>query len=249
MYRNAESSGDFVPYDQVKDTLSRTELLKSANANVYSFLPSWADDKYFMHLYKPKTIKGNGIETNMKAENSILKKEEIDEGKTKSQSDRANEESVNDMKGESTREILKGEIKLESERTAVDEEVENSQIPATCTGPEMISQVLHTKTEDVAAYTRSIIQTPITGAHQSTTVRTLQTLCKSVKVETKNVNTSNVSQENDCTQKPTLLQDELLCMAERYPEEEPCISGCFSVLTMSWQKWKKRIQRFFGFER
>jgi hypothetical protein len=83
------------------------------------------------------------------------------------------------MEGESTREILKDETKLQSERTAVDEEVENSQIPATCTGPEMISQVLHTKTDDVAAYTRSIVQTP-PEAHQSTTVRTLQTADKRV---------------------------------------------------------------------
>jgi hypothetical protein len=123
LHRNAESSRDFVPYDQVKDILSRTELLKTANANVYSFLPSRADEDYFMHLYKPKTIKENGFETNMNAGNSILKKEEIDERKTKSEDDRPNE----DMTGESTREILKGEIKLESERTAVDEEAENTK--------------------------------------------------------------------------------------------------------------------------
>jgi hypothetical protein len=75
MYRNAESSRDFVPYDQVKDILSRIKLLKTANANVYSFLPSLADEDYFMHLYKPKTIMGNGFQTNMNAGNSILKKE------------------------------------------------------------------------------------------------------------------------------------------------------------------------------
>jgi hypothetical protein len=41
-------------------------------------LPSWADDSYFLHLYKPKTTKGNDFEINMDAGNSDLKKEEID---------------------------------------------------------------------------------------------------------------------------------------------------------------------------
>jgi hypothetical protein len=96
MYRDAESSRDFVPYDQVKDTLSRIELLKTANANVYSFLPSWADDEYFMHLYKPKTIKGKGFEIDMEAGKSDRKKEAIDEIKTKS-------EGLDQMKSQITR--------------------------------------------------------------------------------------------------------------------------------------------------
>jgi hypothetical protein len=135
------------------------------------------------------------------------------------------------MTGGSTREILKGKIKLESERTAVDMEVKNNQIPPTCTGPETISQEFHTKTEDVAAYTRSIVQTP-PASHQSTPVWTRQTADKRMMVDTKNVNTSDVSQENDCTQKPTLLQDEFLCMTERSPAEEPPTVLCTGRVTV-----------------
>jgi hypothetical protein len=119
---------------------------------------------------------------------------------------RTNKESVNDhVKGESTTwEILKDEIKLESERTAVDEEVENSQILLTCTGPAMISQEFDIKTEDVAAYLQS---QDFAVAHQSTAVRTHE---ESVMVDTKNMNTPVVSQENYYPLKRTLLMEDVV---------------------------------------
>jgi hypothetical protein len=83
----------YLNYDQVKNTLSRIELLKAANTNVCSCLPSWADDDYFRNLYIPKTMKGTDLETNMKTRNSIQKKETIDKLSTESERTRPKEEA------------------------------------------------------------------------------------------------------------------------------------------------------------
>jgi hypothetical protein len=111
------------------------------------------------------------------------------------------------VKGKSTREILKDEIKLESERTAIDKKVENSQMSPRCTGTEMISQEFDIKTEDVAAYLQS---QDFAVAHLSTAVRTQRTAEESVMVDTKNVNTPVVSQENYYPLKRTLLMEDVV---------------------------------------
>ncbi|XP_048747282.2 uncharacterized protein LOC125659597 [Ostrea edulis] len=67
---------DYVPYEQVKDTILKIEFLKAANANISSFLPSWADDEYFMQLHKPKKIKKrNMFEISMETGEAVLEKE------------------------------------------------------------------------------------------------------------------------------------------------------------------------------
>ncbi|XP_056004514.1 uncharacterized protein LOC130050043 [Ostrea edulis] len=165
---------DFVPYEQVKDTISKIEVLKAANANVSSFLPSWADDEYFMQLHKPKGIKKRNVfEASMETGEALLEKESEDKATIES-----------------------GRAKLNTE---------NGQI--THSVPEISGEELDIKTEDVAVNIPSIIEKTRAIVRQDIRVQKLDQDDESVMEETKNVNTSDVNQENKCLQKPVKLQE------------------------------------------
>ena len=66
---------DFVPLEQMNDTISKIEAWKAANADVYLFMPSWADDNYFMQLYTPKRITTTALEITMANGETVLNKE------------------------------------------------------------------------------------------------------------------------------------------------------------------------------
>ena len=68
-------NNDFVPLEQVNDTISKIEAWKAANPDVYLFMPSWADDNYFMQLYTPKRITADALETTMTNGEAVLNKE------------------------------------------------------------------------------------------------------------------------------------------------------------------------------
>jgi hypothetical protein len=53
------NTNDFVPRDSIKNVISRVEALKAANLNTPTFLPPWADDKYFFHLHEAMETKTN----------------------------------------------------------------------------------------------------------------------------------------------------------------------------------------------
>ena len=43
-----------VPHEKVQETISKIQALKEASADVPSFLPAWADDKYFQSLHEER---------------------------------------------------------------------------------------------------------------------------------------------------------------------------------------------------
>ncbi|XP_056007734.1 uncharacterized protein LOC130050908 [Ostrea edulis] len=162
---------DFVPYDQVKDTILKIEVLKTSNANVSSFLPSWADDEYFLQLHKPKKIKKRNLfETSMETGETVLEK------------------------------VSEDTTTIESGLNA-----ENGQI--TYSLPDISSEELEIKIEDVAAYILSIVEKACTIVLHDIAAQNLDQDDGSIMEETKNANTSDANQEmeNECLPKPVKL--------------------------------------------
>ena len=47
---------DYVPHEEVQETISKIQALKEAHTAVPSFLPAWADDTYFQRLYEERKV-------------------------------------------------------------------------------------------------------------------------------------------------------------------------------------------------
>ena len=55
---------DYVPHEEVQETISKIQALKEAHTAVPSFLPAWTDDSYFQSLYEERKVdKHSSIET------------------------------------------------------------------------------------------------------------------------------------------------------------------------------------------
>ena len=47
---------NYVPHEELQETISKIQALKEAHTAVPSFLPAWADDRYFQRLYEEKKV-------------------------------------------------------------------------------------------------------------------------------------------------------------------------------------------------
>ena len=61
---------EYVPHEEVQETISKIQALKEAHTDVPSFLPAWADDSYFQRLYEER--KGDKYRTDQNSNMSGL---------------------------------------------------------------------------------------------------------------------------------------------------------------------------------
>ena len=61
---------EYVPQEEVQETISKIQALKEAHTDVPSFLPAWADDSYFQCLYEER--KGDKSRTDQNSNMSGL---------------------------------------------------------------------------------------------------------------------------------------------------------------------------------
>ena len=61
---------EYVPQEEVQETISKIQALKEAHTDVPSFLPAWADNSYFQRLYEER--KGDKSRTDQNSNMSGL---------------------------------------------------------------------------------------------------------------------------------------------------------------------------------
>ena len=69
---------DYVPHEDVQETISKIQALKEAHTSIPSFLPAWADDTYFQRLYDEKKVDKYRTDQNSTRGGHIMPQEERD---------------------------------------------------------------------------------------------------------------------------------------------------------------------------